>query len=71
MKKRQTLFACILCAVFTLTTQASFTECHKSEVFNAYGFYGEGGFPESSSLMGPFLTFDGCQTAQKKYSSSK
>ena len=46
-------------------------ECKTNEIFNAYGFYSQGGFPEYTKLMGPFTDIKECQKAEKKFLAEK
>ena len=71
MKIAKRLLMVFLCLFLLSGASLAIAECNKNEVFNAYGFYNQGGFPEYTMLMGPFTTISECQEAEKRFFAAK
>lgn len=56
-----------LCLFLFSSPSLTIAECSKNEIFNAYGFYSQGGFPEYTKLIGPFTDIEACQKAEKNF----
>lgn len=71
MRITKRLLVMFLCLFLFSSPSVTIAECSKNEIFNAYGFYNQGGFPEYTMLMGPFTNIEECQKAEKKFLAEK